>query len=370
MIDIINKPGGLILTSDFPELSVSTTHESLLVKIVRLDEKSAITLYSEKLSAYNGEIILEDIGSIIESEMRNHALCMAEFQFTFQAVDLSETLTMDFKVVYCEASNILGTNLEKFLETNFLTTCKNRRISPDFTFVLSFIDTSDSRDIPMAYINVRNKLSGAVTQIATALSAVKNRDGSCSIDIFKVELQILAIDKGYDVIKEYEIISFSVECGQRYASFFIDNSLLMAETFFFMNYFNVRETVDIAGMTKYKFDVDRSLARMPGKSVFYDRKITKTHELNTAPMVLEEVEFLEQLAASPSAYRLERVKQTDGSYFYKVSEILITDVDVQYNDDDKTQTVKFTWRYANNRPAVYLDAPERIFTSQFNNVYS
>ena len=51
--------------------------------------------------------------------------------------------------------------------------------------------------------------------------------------------------------------------------------------------------------------------------------------------------------------------------------ILITDCTCEVqNEDEKLNTVKFTWRHTDNRPIVRLSASPGIFTSPYNIVYS
>ena len=51
--------------------------------------------------------------------------------------------------------------------------------------------------------------------------------------------------------------------------------------------------------------------------------------------------------------------------------ILIIDCNCEIQDgDEKRNTVKFTWRHADNRPIVPLSASPGIFTSPYNIVYS
>jgi hypothetical protein len=51
--------------------------------------------------------------------------------------------------------------------------------------------------------------------------------------------------------------------------------------------------------------------------------------------------------------------------------ILITDCTCEVqNEDEKLNTVKFTWRHTDNHPIVRLSASPGIFTSPYNIVYS
>ena len=53
------------------------------------------------------------------------------------------------------------------------------------------------------------------------------------------------------------------------------------------------------------------------------------------------------------------------------AEVLISDCTCEISDsDEKPNTAKFTWRYADNRPIVRLSASSGIFTSPYNIVYS
>ena len=53
----------------------------------------------------------------------------------------------------------------------------------------------------------------------------------------------------------------------------------------------------------------------------------------------------------------------------KVSHTAVCTCEVQ-TGDEKLNTVKFTWRYTDNRPIVRLSASPGIFTSPYNIVYS
>jgi hypothetical protein len=51
--------------------------------------------------------------------------------------------------------------------------------------------------------------------------------------------------------------------------------------------------------------------------------------------------------------------------------VLITDMTCEMQDgDEKPNSLKFTWRYANDRPFIQLAASSGIFTSPYNPVFS
>lgn len=166
------------------------------------------------------------------------------------------------------------------------------------------------------------------------------------------------------------LLSFTVRCGQRSISCFVDNSLDDRETFYFRNCFNVWDWGTLPVATTAKTDVDRSVAIINGKSRFYNQSTAKTYEVQTGPLTSDEAQWIDQLFSSHDVFRIEP-DATNPEDPFVIVPILITECTCEMQDgDEKPNSVKFKWRYANNRPIVQLPASPGIFTSPFNPIYS
>ena len=169
---------------------------------------------------------------------------------------------------------------------------------------------------------------------------------------------------------EISLLSFTVRCGQRSVTCFVDNSLTDLDSFYFRNCFNVWDSATLPVVTTAKTDVDRSLAIINGKSRFYNRSTAKTYEVEAGPLTSDEAGWIDQLFSSHDVFRI--VPDPTNSYDPLVlAPILITDSTCEFQDgDEKLNKVKFTWRYEDNRPIVRLSASPGIFTEPYNLVFS
>lgn len=166
------------------------------------------------------------------------------------------------------------------------------------------------------------------------------------------------------------MLSFTVRCGQRSVTSFVDNSLTDLESFYFRNCFNVWDSATLPVETTAKTDIERSFAIINGKSRFYNRYTAKTYEVEAGPLTSDEAGWIDQLFSSHDVFLIE--PDPTNSYDPLVlAPILITDATCEIQDgDEKLNTVKFTWRYTDNRPIVRLSASRAIFTEPYNLVYS
>ena len=122
--------------------------------------------------------------------------------------------------------------------------------------------------------------------------------------------------------------------------------------------------------TTAKTDVERSLAIINGSSRFYNQSTTKTYEVEAGPLTSDEAGWIDQFFSSHDVFRIEP-DPTNSYDPLLLAPILITDSTCEIQDgDEKLNTVKFTWRYTDNRPIVRLSASPGIFTSPYNIVYS
>ena len=141
---------------------------------------------------------------------------------------------------------------------------------------------------------------------------------------------------------------------------------------FYLNCFGVVEHLALPRTTTVKVKTDRSLASLGKTSQFYDITHSKEYEVESGPLTADECLQVEQMLTSPSVripYGPDvALYDTD---FDALIPILITDFTSELSDtDEKLNSVKFTWRFAENRPKVAVPESPGIFNDKYNPTFS
>jgi hypothetical protein len=163
--------------------------------------------------------------------------------------------------------------------------------------------------------------------------------------------------------------SITVRASERSLTYFVEPQA-PTDTFAFRNVFNVMEPVPLHCITTEKTDVSRSLAVCNSTASFYDQSTAVTYEVETAPLTPEEAHWLGQMLSSyevrhsPSAADYADALDT-------LPRVLITDMTAEvHNGDSELNTLKFTYRYEDERPLLILSDNSDIFTDQFSDPYA
>ncbi len=138
-------------------------------------------------------------------------------------------------------------------------------------------------------------------------------------------------------------------------------------TFTFRNCFNVPEPVYLPGQTVMKPEVSVDDAVCSGRTLQYNRVISRSYEFTSGPLTRHEAAALAQFLESHSV----SVVVDDVAY-----EIVITDQSTEISSDASSLNVlKFTWQFADRRPHLFGDDLDpllyssQIFTEQFQQQY-
>ena len=142
--------------------------------------------------------------------------------------------------------------------------------------------------------------------------------------------------------------------------------------FFYLNCFGVAEQLPLQRTTTEKVKSDRSVALLGKISKFYDITHSKEYEVESGPLTADECLQVEQMLTS------QNVRVPWGEYssptetdFEAMHQILITDFTSELSDsDEKPNSVKFTWRYADNRQKVNAPTTPGIFNNKFQPTFS
>lgn len=363
MIFISNPLQDIVLSSDLADFTIMSQDHDFVD--VRLSVDNAEVL-SSRYYLNNGKVIIPDIRSLIEQQIIgdadfNTSDCLLEAT----ADDDSNSVT--FRVMYCDRSLKL-VDTATWLQDNFLTLANWRRIPPGICVTLYWYAVAKESLLLRAFCTYFDEAGKRKTYqyVISGNGQVAINDGNLSqfIDFADVVSKICEANK----VENITLQSVTFRLKNRSITYFIDPSLTDARQFSFFNCFGIVETISLKGITSAKIKADRSVASVGRTSMFYDASISKEYEIETAPLTSDECILIEQMLTSPSVrVQPDNYYETDFESLYP---ILITDFSSELsNTDEKLNTVKFTWRYADNLPYLVPHESEGVFDFNFNPVF-
>lgn len=366
---IVYTPPGIVLSSAIGEIVVDVDGSFV---DVTLTGPGNIAVLTERYYAYGGRVTLYDLASLIEAEMRSSGQSYADFTLrVFTDTPANKADSRVLHVLYCDRFTVC-TDVPAFLRENFLTTLSMRRVATGSTTSLFlYAEKGESIEYTIAH-SFHKEDSAALYHHQFTRDVGKTAAASGIVQLNIPLSSIIADAASFAVAPLGSVVpvAFTVRCGQRSISCFVDPVLNDIESFYFRNCFNVWDTVVLPAVTTAKTDVDRSVAIINGSSRFYNQSTAKKYDVETGPLTSDEAEWIDQLFSSYEVFRFEP-NPVDDSDPYIMAPVLITDCTSEIqNGDEKLNKVKFTWRYADNRPIVRLSASPGIFTSPYNIVYS
>lgn len=362
----------MMLSCHIGTISILTDKEYIDVYISTSQTSS---LLSERYYATDGRVMLYDLRSLVEQAMRPSGL--AVMQLYFEAyVDIPDDHSEDydrsgFMVIYCDR-DIDIFDFVPLLKSHFLTAAASRRVDPESFVFLPFFAYNGELVNYEIFVDYVLKVESGVQSVeryghcwfaGPYQQMTASSDGVWTHTIFCSEIQRQAEDM---VGAEIELTAFTVRVGDRAASFFIDKSLSGTRAFYFRNCFNVPDNFFVPAVTTAKTKVDRSLAVLGSVSQFYDATCEQTYEVQSAGLTADECSLAEQMFCSDDVRTPYESAPDDGD-FDALRQVLITDSTSEIADDpEKPNTVKFTWRYAENRIAQRNPLGVGIFTEPYD----
>lgn len=366
---ILDRPNGITLSSGIGQVRINVEGSYVDVQLIAPGD---VVILSERYYAYAGQVTLNDLASLIEADMRMSGHVFASYTFrVFTDSTSNKADSVTFNILYCDRFTVC-TDIEVFLKENFLSTLRYRRVADSSTTSLFFFAfQGESLAFRIRYVARKIENGSIYCNTFTLGSGITTAWGIRQINVAVASIIADAAAKASVRKEEIEIVSFTVTCGQRSISCFVDRSLPNTiDNFAFRNCFNVWDVVVLPLITTTKTDVERSTAVINGSSRFYDQSVNKTYEVTAGPLTADEAEWIDQLFTSYEVFRFEP-NDCDDTEPYLMRHILITDMTCEMSDsDEKPNTVKYTWRYTDNRPIIRFTASPNIFTSPFDYRYS
>lgn len=356
----------VVLSSDLPDITIFTDHEFVDFRLLA----GGYALLEGRYYALDGSTVVSDISSIIEHFLAGNTDNNL-FDFKLEAKAGGDAATANLNVLYCDKSTGLF-DPEKWLKENFLTLSPFRRLAPDSYINVSWYTTERegiSFRVYATFINDKGQRD-TYQYVKSGNGQIAHINGIMSelIYLSDIRQKIISAKK----IESLTLQSVTVRCGERSATFFIDPALADIVPFFYLNCFGVAEQLSLQRTTTEKVKSDRSIATLGKTSCFYDVTTSKEYEVESAALTSDECLQVEQMLTSPSV----RIPYGSNVALYDTDfdaliPILITDFTSELSDtDEKLNSVKFTWRFAENRPKVAVPKSPGIFNDKYNPSFS
>lgn len=313
------------------------------------------TFYTTTLYAFNGVVELSDVGSLIEEYFRLRGKVVDTITITF------DEATLDGIFLYCE----YGTDIDFDPDNMLFVAATAQRVHQDSTVVMASYDHGS--DSPFTIKAVGHRASDGTLAVVTKKKYNNLYNNSCWFGIYSIvrwALNLTSEEAGEDLS---DVLYFSIEYGGLQKLCYIVPAAAYL-TFEFNNIFNVQEFIDIVGTMTTKTEVSRDTAVCGGKSVQYDRNVTRTFQVETEPVPSEEIPMFEQFLTSHTIYL-----NLSGEEY----PVIITDhTSEPSNDDGSLTTFKFSWRFADRRPMIFntlvngiIPVRRNVFTDTFSPEY-
>lgn len=352
----------MMLSCHIGTISIMTDKEYIDVDI---STSETGTLLSERYYATDGRVMLYDLRSLVEQAMRPSGYVVVSVWFEVY-VDIPDEYSDDydragFQCIYCDCDIY---DFEPLFRSHFLTAATSRRVAPEsFVFLPLFAYFGEAVNYEVYCDFLCGGEHGHCSFKGPLQQTTATSNEVWVHTIFCAEVKRHAEDM---VGGEIELTAFTIRVGDRAASFFIDKSLAGTRPFYFRNCFNVSDSLFVPAVTTAKTKVDRSLAVLGNVSQFYDATFEQTYEVQSAGLTADECSLAEQMFCSDNVRTPYESAPDDGD-FDALRPVLITDSTSEIADDpEKPNTVKFTWRYAENRIAQRNPMGKGIFTAPYD----
>ena len=360
-------PDGPVFVSELAMVTISTNAASCVFNIMN---RSGQSVYKETLWASSGKIVVYGVDKILKHIISTTGLVFDKFYFNVTASNTaydSDQMTCD--VIYLDRT-VIGVSAKDFVTNNFLTTLGSRQVPSNLDIPLAFFKLSDdSPSVTVAcelYDSVNDNFN--YTTLTFQLDMPASSVGLAQFNFNPKTLEELASSVLGPNIGVLNLRSFTVVAGARSLTCFVNHDLDNMRCFYFRNLFNALELAALHHATKRVSKAESSEAYSNGRKSVYDRRLIKSFEVETAPLTLELGDWIDQLLTSPDVKTVVALAD-DGST--TLADVVITDSTCEISDEaEASNTVKFTWQFAEAANAIIANAPSAIFTEQFNTTFS
>lgn len=344
------KPDGVLLSSSIGEVPIYCRGECTEISV---QDSHGVSLFGERMWAdVNGCVVFYELASLVADFMRAQGLSFEVFSLRTP----SDSVELPVLFSGCEA---LCGDVPVWLSENFLTGLSSRRVAPDAAIPL-WLWAEQGESLSLSVEASVRMPSGMVDYCSFSVDsdAVAGERGvvQMSLSVEDVAARAAALCGVCD------LLGFSVRCGHRSLSCFVSEELRGMDVFYFRNRFNVWDLFCLPSVTLTKSEVDMSLGVVAGTARAYDRRVSRSYEVETGALSAQEAAWADEFLCSHEVVRL-----VDGAFL----PVIVTECGCSVADrPQEPDKVSFSWRYASERPVQVLPLPAGVFSRQFNPVFS
>ena len=341
---------------DFVDISISSSNRNIFL---------------QRFYPFNGQVTLFDVASLIEDEMKLNNSSFEEFTISaFSDHIENKSDSRIIRVGFCSYS-IKSFSRFDLIHDSFLSPLTVRRVPAAFSFpIFYFVQPGFSRSYSVNY-NFRLIEDDSIINGSFFL---KLPDASVyGVESIPVSCEEILRDifMTYNLrAEQVQILSLSVNVQDREFSCFVDDSLNYQPIFFFKNCFNVWDWCCVPVVSTAVTNIESSSASILNVSIQYDKNYIRSYQVESGPITVDEAECFEQMFVSHFAgfFADGFNSMDDSSLFWP---IIFTDTTCEiYDGDNKVNTMKFTYRFSDNRPILRYEDTSGIFSFHFNFAFS
>lgn len=372
MINVAFVPEKILFSSDIPDVNIFTDCKFVNVSLCI----NSINVLNEKFYAYNGRICVEGLANIVTdflsvfiSDSYNYVDIEVTGKSEYDGAEESKSIS--FGTIYC-AHSIGTSDAYDFLSENFLTLSQFRRIPSDGFLSLKWIafDGQSARiDLKVAYDD-GNGNAGSL-KYAFSGNGLKQHGDELRHVLFYVRdiTQHICIKTG---IENVVVQQFTVTCGNRSMTVFVDPTLVGIRPFYFSNCFNVEEAIALPNVTTEKLKKEQGVAVFKNSSLPYDVVHSVNYESTFPALTSHDCVMIKQLLSA----NYIRIPWEDGaalwdSDFEALTRVFITEFNADFSEsDDAPNSASITWRFVDNRIQLGYSSSRNIFNVSFNPIFN
>lgn len=310
------------------------------------------TFYSASLYPFNGVAELSDVGSLVEEYFRRRNKIADLITIAFDGVSI------DVHFLYCEYRMPYDFAADK----TFFLSSMVQRVHQDSIIAIAAYNHGSAFPFvikAVGHAEADNRL--VVVEKSVQIPSFSGVTYFNVADIILWALNKTEEEVGTDL---RDVMYFSIEyAGIQKMCYIVPAPAYL--TFSFHNVFNVEEFIDVVGVMTTKTNVSRDVAVCNGISKQYDRTIERTYQVQTEALTPDEVKIFEQFIAS------HHIALWLGNDDFNV---IITDHTCEHSSaDDSLSTIKFTWRFDDNRPHDFDSLMDGVMPNRrqiFNDTFS
>lgn len=330
-------------------MKASTDKAKVKVEIIRDPNGEADLFFSTTLSPYDGIVMLSDIGSLIEERFRTKGRIWDRIEIRFDGV------AAGFTALYC------AYQLDPDFDYTqcFLCAAGESVVHRNSAISLAHWDNG-SNEYRVQVVGLDSNGNTASVERTFTRNSDSNHVSFSVNEIIQFALNPTAGSSGGNIEK---VAYFSISHASMQKIFYVvDHPFFL--TFGYRNMFNAYEYVDVVGTVNRKTKYDRDTAICSGVATQYNLTVERTYEMQTGTLTADQVREVEQLIGSHNVQLCASGRDYD---------VVITDHSVEVDNDDETlSSIKFTFRFASERPMLIADdmgalMPSRthIFSQEF-----